>query len=74
MIGNPTRRASSTISLSPASGRSPPGTTGMPAAVIVLRASILSPRSAMARESGPTNAIPASSQAFANAAFSARNP
>jgi hypothetical protein len=74
MTGNPIRSASATISLSLASGRSPPGTTGMPAATIVFRACILSPTSAIVRLVGPMKTTPASSQALANPAFSARKP
>ena len=55
-------------------GSSVPGTTGTPAATASRRAEVFSPMSAIVSLRGPMKAIPASSQARANAAFSARKP
>ena len=51
-----------------------PGTTGTPALATVCLARILSPIASIAAGGGPTNAIPAASQAAANAVFSDRKP
>ena len=51
-----------------------PGTTGTPAADTTALAAILSPIARIAAGGGPTNTSPASRQACANRAFSARNP
>ena len=51
-----------------------PGTTGTPAALTVCLARILSPMASIASGGGPMNTMPASAQARANAAFSARKP
>ena len=51
-----------------------PGTIGTPAAFISSRARVLEPIASMASAGGPMNTMPASSQARAKAAFSARKP
>ena len=51
-----------------------PGTIGTPAAFISSRAFVLEPIASIAFGGGPMNTIPAFSQAFAKAAFSARKP
>ena len=51
-----------------------PGTIGTPAACIRWRAPILEPIASIASGGGPIQTMPASSQARAKAAFSARNP
>ena len=51
-----------------------PGTTGTPAAAIRRRDSILEPIASIAAAGGPIQTMPASSQARANPAFSARKP
>ncbi len=51
-----------------------PGTTGTPASTASRRAEVFSPMRAMVSLRGPMKTSPASSQALANAAFSARNP
>ena len=72
--GNPTPAAAA-ISAWSVIPRSPaPGTTGTPAAATVALAAILSPIASMAAGGGPMKTRPASAQARANAAFSARNP
>ena len=55
-------------------GCSVPGTTGTPARIATARAAVLLPISAIASGDGPMKVRPASRQARANAAFSARNP
>ncbi len=51
-----------------------PGTIGTPASAMRRRASIFAPMASMASGGGPIHVRPASSQARAKAAFSARNP
>ena len=51
-----------------------PGTIGTPAAFISSRARVLEPIASIALAGGPMNVMPASSQALANGAFSARKP
>ena len=51
-----------------------PGTIGTPAACISSRAFVFEPIASIALAGGPMNTTPASSQACANGAFSARNP
>ena len=51
-----------------------PGTIGTPAADILWRAPILEPIASIAEGGGPIQTSPASSQARAKSAFSARNP
>ena len=63
-------RASSTSS----TGSVVPGTIGTPAACISSRARVLEPIASIALAGGPMKTIPASSQARAKAAFSARKP
>jgi hypothetical protein len=64
------RRASSTS----ATGSVVPGTIGTPAAFMSSRARVLEPIASIADAGGPMKTIPASSQARANGAFSARKP
>ena len=51
-----------------------PGTIGTPASAISSRARVFDPIASIALAGGPMNVTPASSQAAANSAFSARNP
>ena len=51
-----------------------PGMTGTPAPCMSRRASIFEPIASIASGGGPIQVIPASPQARANAAFSARKP
>ena len=51
-----------------------PGTIGTPAACISSRARVFEPIASIALAGGPMNTTPASSHAWANDAFSARNP
>ena len=51
-----------------------PGTIGTPASAMSSRARVLDPMASIASAGGPMNVIPASSQARAKPAFSARNP
>ena len=51
-----------------------PGTSGTLAARAASRAASLSPSAAMVFGRGPMKVMPAASQAFANSAFSAKNP
>ena len=70
-----TRGGDLVVSSRPASkGCSVPGTTGTPARMAAARAAVLLPMSAIASGDGPMKVRPASRQARANAAFSARNP
>ena len=62
--------ASSTVS----TGSVVPGTIGTPAAFISSRALVFEPIASIASAGGPMKAMPASSQARANGAFSARKP
>ena len=65
-----TLRASATL----ATGSVVPGTIGTPAADISSLARVFDPIASIASAGGPMNTIPASSQARANRAFSARKP
>ena len=56
------------------SGAVVPGTTGMPAASISLRASVLMPIFSIASGGGPMKTSPASAHARAKLAFSAKKP
>ena len=69
---NPFRLSMSSASGIPAAPA--PRTTGTPAADTTALAAILSPIASIAAGGGPTNTRPASAQARANRAFSARNP
>ena len=51
-----------------------PGTTGVPAAVTVLRASVLLPIFRIASADGPMKVMPAAAQASAKSSFSDRKP
>ena len=62
--------ASSTVS----TGSVVPGTIGTPASCISSRALVFEPIASMASAGGPMKTMPASSQARAKAAFSARKP
>ena len=57
-----------------ATGSVVPGTIGTPAACISSRARVFEPIASIALAGGPMKTIPASSQACANGAFSARKP
>ncbi len=72
--GVPISRAASTSCASVRPLPLEPGTTGTPAAFTVSLARILSPIRAMASAGGPMKTSPASSQARAKPAFSARKP
>ena len=72
--GMPISRAASASSPSVSPLPLLPGTTGTPAACTVSLARILSPISSMASAGGPMKTSPASAQARAKAAFSARKP
>lgn len=72
--GIPISRAASASSASVSPLPLDPGTTGTPAARTVSLARILSPIRAMASADGPMKTSPASSQARAKPAFSARKP
>jgi hypothetical protein len=67
---SPRRRTSSALS----TGCVTPGTIGTPAARIRSRASIFEPIASIAAGGGPIQTIPASRQACAKTAFSARKP
>ena len=62
--------ASSTLS----TGSVVPGTIGTPAPLMSSRARVFEPIASIASGGGPMKTIPASSQARAKAAFSARKP
>ena len=51
-----------------------PGTIGTPASCMISRAFVFEPIASIALAGGPIQTMPASSQAVAKAAFSARNP
>ena len=70
MLSSMIFRASSTLS----TGSVVPGTIGTTASCISSRARVFEPMASMASGGGPTNTIPASSQARAKPAFSARKP
>ncbi len=72
--GMPISRAAAASSASSRPLPEEPGTTGTPAARTVSLARILSPISSMASAGGPMKTSPASAQARAKAAFSARKP
>ena len=74
MIGKPELFANSEISSNDSTGLVRPGTTGTPAACIRCRDSVFDPIASIDSGDGPMNVIPASRQARANAAFSARKP
>ena len=57
-----------------ATGSVVPGTIGTPAACISSRARVLEPIASIALAGGPMKTMPASAQAWAKAAFSARKP
>ena len=67
-------RATSASETSGPSASRVPGTTGTPAAIASARAAVLLPIRSMASGEGPMKVTPASRQARANPAFSARNP
>ena len=70
----PAARAISSSLAAGSNGCSVPGTTGTPARMATARAPVLLPIVAIASGDGPMNVRPASRQARAKAAFSARNP
>ncbi len=51
-----------------------PGTIGTPASAMISRALVFEPIASIASGGGPIKMIPASAQARANSAFSARKP
>ena len=72
--GKPTPAAPSISSASVRPARASPGTVGTPRASTVRLAEILSPMISIASGLGPMKTTPASAQALAKAAFSARKP
>ena len=74
ITGKPMRSAASARRPRSSTASSVPGTTGTPAAVAMRRAEVFSPMSAMVSLRGPMKTRPASSQARAKEAFSARKP
>ena len=74
MSGKPMVFAAARASASESTVPAVPGTIGTPAARAAARAASLSPSAAMVAGRGPMKAMPASSQACANAAFSAKKP
>jgi hypothetical protein len=72
--GKPTRSAARSSVASSCSSPSWPGMQGTPASRTTALARALSPIAAIASGDGPMNTRPASQQAAAKAAFSARNP
>lgn len=72
--GTPISRAAAISSASVRPLPEEPGTTGTPAAFTVSLARILSPIREIASADGPMKTSPASAQARAKAAFSARKP
>ena len=74
MIGSPALFANSAISSNDFTASVRPGTTGTPAAFIRWRDSVLDPIASIDSGDGPMKRIPASRQARANSAFSARKP
>ena len=76
-IGKPISRAAAASTASsavPSASPEMPGTTGTPISAANAFARILSPIASIAAGGGPTNTMPLSSHARANAAFSARKP
>src|SRR5207237_442572 len=74
ITGKPNSAARRSTWTSLSTGSSDPGTTGTPAAIIRRRASSLSPIASIASAEGPMKTTPASAQARAKAARSARKP
>ena len=74
MTGKPVVLANAAISSNDLTGSVRPGTTGAPAAFIRCRDSVFDPIASIESGEGPMKRIPASPQARANAAFSARKP
>jgi hypothetical protein len=72
--GQPMRRASAVSVPSSCASPSYPTMVATPRPATSRRAAALSPMAAMAAAGGPTQAMPASTTARANAGFSARNP
>ena len=73
-IGYPAFPANAAISAWPAAAPRIPGTTGTPAFSMSCRLPVFDPIAAIASGVGPTKVRPASRQARAKPAFSARNP
>ncbi len=74
MIGKPVLRAKSAMPSNDFTGSVSPGTTGTPAACIRCRLSVFEPIASIDSGDGPMKISPASRQARAKAAFSARKP
>jgi hypothetical protein len=74
MMGKPIPSTNSTTSSAVLNAPSLPGTTGTPASIAAFRADVLSANRFKFSTVGPTNVIPASSQAWANSGDSDRNP
>ena len=73
-IGRPCSRANPTTSSAPETGSGVPATSGAPARWAMCRAETLSPSERIAAGGGPIQFSPASITAWANSAFSERNP
>ena len=74
MIGKPASRANASISSNDLTASVSPGTTGTPAACIRCRDSVFDPIASIDSGDGPMKMMPASRQARAKLAFSARKP
>jgi hypothetical protein len=74
ITGKPMRSASRRSVAGSETAAIVPGTTGTPASTAMRRADVFSPMRAMVSLRGPMKASPASSQALAKPAFSARKP
>ena len=74
MIGKPNDSAKAKASSASFNGSVEPGMIGTPALMAISLALNLSPIFAKIWLGGPINTIPASSQAFANSAFSLKKP
>ena len=72
--GNPISLATFKASVRSSTGFSVPGSVGTDASSASARAATLSPINFSSSGRGPTNVMPASTQACANSAFSDRNP
>ena len=72
--GYPASEAWARASSRSSAGLVAPGTIGTPALDMISRARVFEPIISIASAGGPMKTIPASSQAVANSAFSARKP
>ncbi len=73
-MGRPCSSAKARTSLLSLTGSGVPGTRGAPARCAMCLALTLSPSASMADGGGPIQTSPASMTAWANSAFSDRNP